>query len=91
LESSDLAVARVVERVQLGGHDVPDAKIGERFPRTLRNLRAALPFVDAAFIFDNSSAEEPYRFVAELESGRVIRRGKPQPRWWRELRRTGSH
>jgi len=91
LESSDLAVARVVERVQRGGHDVPDAKIGERFPRTLRNLRAALSFVGTAFIFDNSSAEEPYRFVAELESGRVVRRGKTQPRWWRELRRTGSH
>lgn len=40
---------------------------------------------------DNSSAEEPYRFVAELESGKVVRRGKTQPRWWRELRPTASH
>jgi predicted ABC-type ATPase len=88
LHSSELATARVVERVEQGGHDVPDAKIAERFPRTLRNLEEALTFVDRAFIFDNSSAEAPYRFVAELKSARVVRRGETQPRWWREVRRT---
>jgi len=86
LQSSDLSMARVLERTQQGGHDVPDGKLLERFPRTFDNLRQALAFVDHAFLFDNSSADEPYRFVAELRSGKLIRRGSFQPRWWTSLR-----
>lgn len=86
LDSSDLAVARVVQRTESGGHDVPDEKIAARYPRTFVNLRAALTFVDHAFVFDNSSADEPYRFVAELRSGRVVRRGDLRPAWWAALR-----
>lgn len=81
LENSDLAIGRVIERTEHGGHDVPDEKIIERFPRSIRNLRTALTFVDHAFVLDNSSSKEPFRFVAELRSGRAIRRGPHQPRW----------
>jgi predicted ABC-type ATPase len=87
LESSSLAVARVIARLEAGGHDVPDEKIIARFSRSLENLRSAVMFVDHAFIFDNSSAQEPYRWVAELRSGRIVRKGHYQPRWWSELRR----
>lgn len=85
LESSDLSAARVMQRVEEGGHDVPDAKIVSRFPRVLANLAKALPFVDHAFLFDNSSADEPYRFVAELRAGRIAKRGAARPRWWTSL------
>lgn len=85
LESSELAIARVVQRTAEGGHDVPDDKITSRFPRTLANLEKALAFVDHAFLFDNSSADEPYRFVAELRDGRIARRGAISPRWWTAL------
>ncbi len=37
------------------------AKVLSRFPRTLDNLTQALEFVDHAFVFDNSSADEPFR------------------------------
>jgi predicted ABC-type ATPase len=85
LESSDLAIGRVVERIERGGHDVPDDKIRSRFPRTFANLLEALVFVDYAFLFDNSSAEQPYRFVAQFRAGRVVRRGSARPRWWAAL------
>lgn len=75
LDSEELAVARVAQRVDAGGHDVPDEKIAGRFPRTLRNLREAIAFVDHAFLFDNSSADEPYWFVAEFQSGHMVRAG----------------
>lgn len=88
LESSELAVGRVIERVEQGGHDVPDEKIITRYPGTFANLREALTFVDHAFLFDNSSAESPFRFVAELRAGRVVRRGTNPPRWWTTSRRT---
>ena len=87
LQNSDLAIARVLERTERGGHDVPDEKIIDRFPRTLVNLAEALTFVDRALLFDNSSAEEPYRFVAEMKSGRITRRGTYRPQWWTHMRR----
>jgi predicted ABC-type ATPase len=60
---------------------VPDEKIATRFPRTFANLRHALTFVDQAFLFDNSSANQPYRFVAEFRNGRRRRRKGCLPAW----------
>ena len=48
-----------------------------RFARTLVSLRAALGFVDAAWIFDDAPLEAPYRFVARSEAGRRARRLRP--------------
>jgi predicted ABC-type ATPase len=56
----------VRERVEAGAHDVPDEKLVTRFARTFINLRQALSFVNHALLFDNSSADEPHRFVAEF-------------------------
>jgi predicted ABC-type ATPase len=59
LDSSSLSVARVKQRVEQGGHDIPDEKLHARFPRTLANLRAAVALVEEAFLFDNSSFDQP--------------------------------
>ena len=81
LESADLSRGRVMERVEGGGHDVPDEKIAARFPRTFINLRQALSFVNQALLFDNSSADEPYRFVAEFKDGKRRPRRGYRPAW----------
>jgi predicted ABC-type ATPase len=81
LESAELSIARVVQRVRQGGHDVPDAKLVARYPRTLANLRAAIPVVDEAFLFDNSSVDAPYRPVAVYAGGRLVSRHPPLPDW----------
>jgi predicted ABC-type ATPase len=81
LDSAELAIARVLQRTEAGGHDVPGEKIVARFPRTLDNLRQAVAFVDYAILFDNSSADEPYRLVAEFKEGRIDRRGSCRPVW----------
>ncbi len=85
LESAELSIARVMQRVREGGHDVPDAKLRARYPRSLANLRAAIPLVDAAFVFDNSSYDAPYRAVAVYEDGRLLTRQAPVPAWARRL------
>ena len=81
LESAALSVARVVQRVEEGGHDVPDEKIEQRFPRTLRNLPAAIPLVNEAYLFDNSSSDEPFRPVAVYRDGALVYRKAPTPSW----------
>ena len=85
LVDSMLSIARVKQRVRQGGHDVPDDRLRDRFPRTLANLRAAITLVDEAFLFDNSSYDEPYRPVAVYRDGRLITRHPPLPAWTRGL------
>lgn len=86
LYSVPLAQARVCGRVIDGGHDVPDKKISDRYPRSLNNLRAAIEFVPEVRVYDNSSATDPYRFLAAFEAGRLVRRVKGRfPRWTRGL------
>jgi predicted ABC-type ATPase len=81
LESAALSAARVAQRVEQGGHDIPDDKLEARYPRTLTNLIDAVEFVNHAILLDNSSADVPYRFVAEFDQGVLIRQGNRIPKW----------
>jgi len=81
LRDPSLSVARVKQRVARGGHDVPDEKLRARFPRTLANLRAAVPLADEAFLFDNSSYDAPYRPVAVYRDGKLVAGHPPRPPW----------
>lgn len=81
LAGVELSIARAVQRTGGGGHDVPDEKLIERFPRTLKNLQAAIPFVDLLMIYDNSSATAPYRHLATFERGKRTFRSKDLPPW----------
>jgi predicted ABC-type ATPase len=87
LDSAALSAARVEQRVRRGGHDVPEEKIRARFGRTLANLRAALSVVDDAFLFDNSSARQPFRPVAVYSGGRLVEEHPPLPAWAVDLPR----
>jgi predicted ABC-type ATPase len=81
ISDTQLSIARVMGRVAAGGHDVPDEKLVERFPRTLANLRAAIPLADEAYLFDNSSDLEPFRLVAAYRDGLVTQRAAVIPAW----------
>ncbi len=81
LSNPELSLARVQQRVQKGGHDVPDDKLRGRYPRTLANLRKAIPIVDEAFLFDNSSSRQPFRPVAVYSEGRIAWRTDLLPDW----------
>lgn len=59
LESVDLAKARVMNRVEKGGHNIPTAVIERRYKRGLNNFFALYKeIVDSWIIYDNSN-EEP--------------------------------
>ena len=60
LETADLAVSRVAERVRLGGHDVLETIVRRRYDKGLRNLfRLYLPLADGWQLFDNSDPSGP--------------------------------
>lgn len=81
LASPELCQARISQRVALGGHDVPDEKVAARYPRTLQNLRAALAFVEEAYLYDNSELDRPFRLVARTRGHTVIEQHPPLPDW----------
>ncbi len=64
----DLSLARIKERVSLGGHDVPKADVLRRFDRSMYNfLKIYEPFLDAWDLFDNSAAQP--RLIAKKNGG----------------------
>lgn len=78
LESPELHLARVRLRVAHGGHDIPEAKIRERYPRALENLIALMPRLAHLQVYDNSAdapsgkAVPDPRHVLEMRSGRLL-------------------
>lgn len=58
LASPQLHVARVQARVARGGHDISEAKIRERYPKSLANLVSLIGKAAEIHVFDNS-AESP--------------------------------
>ncbi len=74
---------RVANRVKHGGHDVPFAKISERYHRCLANLPAAIAATDEGLIYDNSEIDDPLRLVARIIEGRIDNfPSKTPPLWW---------
>jgi predicted ABC-type ATPase len=68
LADADLAVARVAERVRMGGHNVPEVTIRQRYRRSQENLfRLYIPIVNLWKVFDSTEPGIP-KLVAFGES-----------------------
>jgi predicted ABC-type ATPase len=76
---------RVDMRVLQGGHDVPREKLITRYPRILKNLKAAIRELPHVWVFDNDKIEDPFRLAAAFEDGRLVRAEKPTPKWLRTV------
>jgi len=65
LASPELHIARVKARVALGGHDIPEGKIRERYESSLMNLIALLPRLSSLMVYDNSAQAEPEESIGD--------------------------
>ncbi len=78
LSSPEQHMARVRARVAHGGHDIPEAKIRERWTASRANLIGLLPKLARLQVFDNSAEAPPGGEIAdpllvlELEAGRIV-------------------
>ena len=81
VDSPDLSVARVRERVREGGHDAPEDKIRARFERGQPLIRQAVLLADRGMVFDNSQLNEPPRQVLLFVAGHLARVAPLLPRW----------
>lgn len=76
LATPELHLQRVRERVALGGHDIPEAKIRERWTSSIVHLIALLPHLAELRLFDNSASVAPGEAVPDPLPVAVFRRGK---------------
>ena len=83
-ESPQLNVYRVRNRTALGGHDVPDNKVMERYERCLALVGDALSHAYRAFLFDNSGPE-PTWLAEQTPEGELQPKVEPDdlPAWFR--------
>lgn len=72
LPSERLAVARVANRVRMGGHDIPEVTIRRRYRRGLDNfLRLYRPLATTWRVYDNTSHDGP-RLIAEGVGSKTV-------------------
>jgi len=87
--SARVSEERVAMRVSQGGHDVPTEKLIARFPRVLANLRKAVRTLPHVWVFDNDDLRTPFRLLAVLEKGGIVREARPWPKWFAAVMKSG--
>ena len=78
LDSAEKNVARVANRVELGGHAVEPSAIRQRYERAMDLLPSAVEHADKAIVFDNSGSS-PVRVVAK--DGERLQVSPNAPEW----------
>lgn len=81
LESTELNKARISQRLESGGHHVPDEKVEQRIPRLLEYIKTVIPLCDQFRILDNSSARNPFMQVMQIRDGVIEVQKGDIPEW----------
>jgi predicted ABC-type ATPase len=81
LDTPELSLKRVRNRVLRGGHSVPDADVRRRYERSLANISLALELADYAEFYDNSG--DGHRLVLVAKNGTIVWQADPLPAWVR--------
>ncbi len=80
LEGIDLHLRRVADRVQGGGHDIPEARIRERYVRSRQNLIRLLPHISRLDLYDNT--ERPRLLLRYPDGTASLRVGLHEVPMW---------
>lgn len=85
VETPDLNLARIHQRVEEGGHNVQSDKVRSRIPRLMDNVEKAIPLCDQVRMLDNSSLETPFLEVLTIKDGVRTEHVNPLPEWARRF------
>ena len=73
LPDAAFSKSRVRERVEHGGHNIPDDAIYRRYPRIMRNLiKIYIPLCDKVICYDNSGAEPVLAFKQDNSGHHIL-------------------
>lgn len=76
------SVKRIKNRVEKGGHDIPDDDVERRFETRFESLAAILPYCHEVHFYDN---ENGFAEVAEYRNGELLPIGNYRPKWLSDL------
>jgi predicted ABC-type ATPase len=73
IPDADFSKNRIRERVEHGGHNIPDDTIYRRFPRIMRNLiKVYIPLCDKVICYDNSGPKPLLVFKQDSKGRRIL-------------------
>jgi predicted ABC-type ATPase len=73
IPDAEFSRLRVRQRVESGGHDIPDEAIARRYRRTVSNfLTVFAPLCDEVFCYDNSNSETVLVFADDANGRNVV-------------------
>lgn len=73
LPSEEFAIARVAERVSMGGHNVPEETIRRRYNKGVNNFfRLYMPIADTWRLYDNSCPSVPELIATGEKAGEKV-------------------
>jgi predicted ABC-type ATPase len=94
LSSAELHLARVRQRVERGGHDIPEELVRRRYVHSRLNLIELLPQLRSLRVFDNSPKASPesgstpkLTLVLQMEGGVIVGPNDltPTPDWAKSI------
>lgn len=94
LATPELHLRRIAARVRAGGHDIPEAKVRERFDASRSNLVKLMPHLASLRVYDNSFEADPRAgrrpqpvLLLQMQRGRVVAHAplRSVPAWAKPL------
>lgn len=82
VSSSAESIKRIKNRVEKGGHNIPDEDVIRRYSKRFEDLARVLPYCNEVRFFDN---ENGFAEKAEYKNGELVTKGRIIPQWLKEL------
>lgn len=82
VNSAEESIKRIKNRVEKGGHDIPEGDVIRRYSKRFDDLVAVLPYCSEVRLYDN---ENGFIEKAEYKNGTLIIKSEHVPGWLNEL------
>ncbi len=82
VSTAEESIKRIKNRVEKGGHDIPEADVLRRYQKRFEDLVAILPYCNEVKLYDN---ENGFVEKAEYKNGEIIIKSGSIPKWLEEL------
>lgn len=83
VDSAEESIKRIKNRVEKGGHHIPDEDVLRRYNKRFKDLITVLPYCNEVKFYDN---ENGFVEKAEYKNGSLIFKSFLIPRWLDELK-----
>ncbi len=84
VNSAEESIKRIKNRVEKGGHSIPDNDVIRRYEKRFDDLLTILPYCNEVYFYDN---ENGFVEAAEYKNGQLIIKCDDVPQWLGELKK----